>query len=166
LGDDLAEYRKRRRIRKKDAKRLEEEFIENAGRCPFSHKDDIDIAEMGDIELVFSGGKVTGLIIDGNAFPSLRGILIAEPTKGYVTVDMGAVKFLYNGADVMAPGIIDADPEIREGDIVWAREEKHGKPLVVGRALMDGKKMVESKSGKAVKTVHSIGDKIWELDEV
>ncbi len=159
-------YRKRRRIRKKEAAKLEHEMIESAGICPFSHKDDIDVAEMGDMMLIFAHGKVVGLIIEGKAFPSLRGILIAEPSKKHVTVDMGAVKFLYNGADVMAPGVTDADPEICEGDIVWVKEEKHGKPLVVGIALMDGKKMVESRSGKAIKTVHSIGDKIWESDEV
>ncbi len=161
----MSEYRKRRRIRKKEARKLEEEILESAGASPFSHKDDIDLAEMGDLTLIFSQGKVVGLIIDGKPFPSLRGILIACPDRKHVTVDMGAVKFLYNGADVMAPGIIDADPEISEGDVVWVKEEKHGKPLVVGVALMDGKKMVESISGKAIKTVHSIGDKIWELDE-
>ena len=161
----MSDYRKRRRIRKKEAKKLEEAIIESAGVSPFSHKDDIDLAEMGDITLIFAGGKVVGLVIDGEAFPSLRGILESTPTKRHITVDMGAVKFLYNGADVMAPGIIDADPDIKEGDIVWVREEKHGKPLVVGKALMDGEDMVEGKSGKAVKTVHSIGDRIWELDE-
>ena len=161
----MAEYRKRRRIRKKEARRLEEKMVESAGISPFSSKDDIDLAEMGDITLIFSGGTVVGLIMDKKPFPSLRGILAATPTKRQVTVDMGAVKFLYNGADVMAPGIIEADPDIKEGNIVWVREEKHGKPLVVGIALMDGKKMVESRSGKAIKTIHSIGDKIWELDE-
>ncbi len=161
----MSEYRKRRRIRKKEAKRLEEEIRESAGSSPFSYKDDVDIAEMGDIGLIFSKGVVVGLIIEGRAFPSIRGMLIENPEKRYVTVDMGAVKFLYNGADVMAPGIVDADPEIAEGDIVWVREERHGRPLLVGKALMSGKEMVESKSGKAVKTIHYVGDKIWKIDE-
>ncbi len=161
----MAIYRKRRRIRKKEVKRLEAEMEGYAGSSPFSAGDDVDLAEMGDITLIFAHGKVLGLIIEGRAFPSIRGILESEPSKKYVTVDSGAVRFLYNGADVMAPGIVDADPGISSGDVVWVREEKHGKPLVIGMALMSGTEMVEKSSGKAVKTVHSIGDKIWELDE-
>ena len=161
----MSEYRKRRRIRKKEAKKLEEGITESAGSSPFSYKDDVDIAEMGDIGLIFSGGVVVGLIIEGKPFPSLRGILLRTPEKRHVTVDMGAVKFLYNGADVMAPGIVDADRQIEVGDIVWVREERHGRPMIVGKALMSGEEMLESNRGKAVKTIHYVGDRIWKIDE-
>ncbi len=161
----MLEYRKRRRIRKKEAKRLAEEIIERWGDCPFSGENQVDLAESGDMSLIFSDGMLVGMIYYGKAFLTIRGILACNPDKKYVTVDMGAVKFLSNGADVMSPGVVDADPEIKEGDPVWVREERHGKPLVVGIALMDGNSMKESKKGKAIKTIHYVGDKIWKFNE-
>jgi len=159
------EYRKRKRIRRKEARKLAEEIRESWGDCPFSENNQVDIAESGDFQLIFSEGTIVGMIYDGKAFLTLRGILACNPTKKYATVDMGAVKFLYNGADVMAPGIVDADPEIKEGDAVWVREESHKRPLAVGIALMDGNAMKESKKGKAIKTLHYVGDKIWKFNE-
>lgn len=158
-------YRKRRRIRKKEIRKLSEEIIERWGDCPFSEKNQVDLAEARDFDLIFSDGKLLGIIYEGMSFLTLRGILACNPSKAWVTVDMGAVKFLYNGADVMAPGITDADAEIKEGDPVWIREETHKKPLAVGIALMDGKEMVLSNKGKAVKTIHYVGDRIWKTDE-
>src|SRR2546427_119836 len=85
--------------------------------------------------------------------------------KRAVTVDMGAVRFIYNGADVMAPGIVDADPGIRAADIVWVRDEKNGRPLAIGRAIMDGPTMAREEKGKAIQTIHHVGDEIWRLGE-
>jgi PUA domain protein len=75
---------------------------------------------------------------------------------------MGAIPFICNGANVMAAGINGVSPEISKGQFVWIREENHHKPLGVGRALLDGKEILESKQGKAIKALHYIGDKIWE----
>ena len=71
---------------------------------------------------------------------------------------MGAVEFVYNGADIMAPGIVEADKNISEGDLVWVREVEHEKPLAVGKALTQGKEMIESEEGKVVKNLHHVGD--------
>ncbi len=159
------EYRKRRRIRKKEARKLSDEIKERWGDCPFSEKNQVDLAEARDFALIFSEGELVGMIYEGMAFLTLKGILACSPSKAWVTVDMGAVKFLYNGADVMAPGIVDADPHIKEGDPVWIREETHKKPLAVGIALTEGEEMKLSDKGKAVKTIHYVGDKIWKTDE-
>ena len=97
---------------------------------------------------------------------TLRGILRFKPKKRFVTVDMGAVKFVTNGADVMAPGIVDADKNIEKDMPVWIRDERHQKPLAIGLALMSGEEMIESTAGKAVKMIHYIGDSIWNLSDV
>ena len=68
---------------------------------------------------------------------------------------------MVNGADVMAPGIVDADEDIKEGDVVFVVDENHKKPICVGIALMDGKSMKESDKGRAIKNLHYVGDKIW-----
>jgi PUA domain protein len=78
---------------------------------------------------------------------------------------MGAVKYVANGADIMAPGIIDAYAGIIEGSAVWIRDEKNLRPMAVGQALMGGPEMVVSKEGKAVKTIQYVGDKIWALGD-
>jgi PUA domain protein len=65
----------------------------------------------------------------------------------------------------MAPGITEADPAIRAGDIVWVRDEKNRRPLAVGRAIMDGPTMAREEKGKAIETIHHVGDEIWRLGE-
>ena len=69
-----------------------------------------------------------------------------------------------NGADCMGAGIHMADPALQEGDLVWIRDQEHGKPLALGLALVSGDEMVEMTSGKAIQTLHWIGDDLWELD--
>ncbi len=91
---------------------------------------------------------------------TVRGAFKIPQYKKMVTIDAGAVKFICSGADVMRPGIVKADHDIKENDIVIVVDETHGKPLAVGRALMPGNEMV-GKSGKAVRTIHYVGDPIW-----
>jgi len=92
---------------------------------------------------------------------TLNGINIFKPKEKFVVVDMGAIKFITSGADVMAPGIVDADRNIVENDQVWICDEKHHKPLAVGIAIMNGEQMITEEKGKAVKTIHHVGDQIW-----
>ena len=109
-------------------------------------------------------GRVAYLMLDDVAFPSLRTLLDRGLDTNWVEVDEGAGRFLANGADVMAPGIIGADPGVAEGDWVYVRDGRHRRPLVVGRALMSGPDMTVSDKGKAVKTLHYVGDNIWEFE--
>ena len=81
--------------------------------------------------------------------------------NGWVQVDMGAVPYVCNGANTMSAGINDVSPEVTKGQHVWIREENHHKPLAIGIALMDAKEMLMSEKGKAIKSLHYIGDKIW-----
>jgi PUA domain protein len=74
---------------------------------------------------------------------------------------MGAIGFITKGADVMAPGITDVDVSIQRDDLVWICDEKHRKPLAVGIALLTGEEMKTKKPGKAVKTLHYVGDRLW-----
>jgi PUA domain protein len=72
---------------------------------------------------------------------------------------------VYNGADVMGPGIVASDGGIKEGDLVWVRDEKNLRPLSVGRSLVDSAALGRKEKGKAVSAVHHVGDKLWLLDE-
>ena len=81
-----------------------------------------------------------------------------------VVVDMGAVRFVTKGADIMSPGIVDADESIVPDDIVIIVEETHNKPLAIGISLISGPEMVENTEGKAIKSIHYVGDSIWNLE--
>ena len=114
--------------------------------------------------IILVDGKPLLFEIEGHLFPTVRGALEMGLQKRVVTVDKGAVRFVSNGADIMAPGIVAADPEIKEGDLVIVVEETHKKALAIGKALMGGQEMVEATSGKAIKSITHVGDKLWKME--
>ena len=95
-------------------------------------------------------------------FLTVRGANEYPPTRRIVTVDAGAIQFVSNGADVMRPGIVEADDVIEEGDLVVINEEGHGKFLAIGRALTDGSDMVGD-DGRVVESIHHVGDDLYEM---
>jgi PUA-domain protein len=122
----------------------------------------LEVAETDqDFNLILLKGRPVFMMLEDRPFFTVRGALEFAPKKNMVIVDSGAVSFIVNGADVMAPGIVDADPEIVPGDPVVIVEERHNKPLAVGVALLPGPEM--RGSGKAVKSVHHVGDELWDM---
>ena len=157
--------KKRKSMREKEIKALSSQLEERMGVPVFSEKDAVDLAESTDFNLIFVNNDILGLVYEGVPFLTVRGILKYRPERCAVTVDMGAVPFVTNGADVMGPGIVDADPEIKEGDLVWIRDIKNKVPLAVGVALRDGEALSAKEKGKAIKTLHNVGDKLWKSGE-
>lgn len=78
-----------------------------------------------------------------------------------VTVDMGAVRFVCKGANVMRPGITDMD-DFGPGRIVCVREESRGKYIAVGTASVSGSEAASSERGQVVDTLHYVSDRYWE----
>lgn len=95
-------------------------------------------------------------------FLTVQGANAYEPTNQIVTVDTGAISFVSDGADVMRPGITEADPDIQPGDLVIVVEEAHGKALAIGEALTTGDDMV-GEEGKVVTSRHHVGDELFEF---
>jgi len=118
--------------------------------------------EAFDVVLVDDDPDVVRFGTDAEAFLTVQGANRHDPTSGIVTVDAGAISFVSDGADVMRPGIVDADAGIREGDLVTIAEETHGKTLAIGRALVDGAEMVGD-AGKVVESIHHVGDDLFEF---
>ncbi len=152
------ELKNQHRLKDKVVKRYSEELRDKLGDSLFDPEEPVDIADTEEGEVVIVNNDLVATFFDGEIFPTIKGLLAMNATKNFVTVDMGAVEFVYNGADIMAPGIVDADETISEGDMVWVREVEHKKPLAVGRALTHGKEMIESDEGKVVKNLHHVGD--------
>ncbi len=129
----------------------------------------IERAEWGDWTILLIDKKADFVqITDENSIPhaflTLRGLLSHQPNRRWVSVDLGAVSFLLNGADCMKAGIQDAESNIGKGDLVWIRDEVHCKPLALGWALADAPELIAGASGKGVRTIHWIGDDLWDLE--
>ena len=68
--------------------------------------------------------------------------------KGYVIADKGAIASILKSSNLMAPGVREADEEIKEGDEVIVIHD--GEVIATGKARMDGDKM-KGNRGMAVK---------------
>jgi PUA-domain protein len=78
-----------------------------------------------------------------------------------IVVDMGAIPYVCNGADIMAPGIVRVEDEFSKDDLIIVVDEKNGKPIAVGESLHDSASIRKAKQGAVVKNVHFVSDKIW-----
>ena len=76
-------------------------------------------------------------------------------------VDMGAVKFMCNGANVMRPGITKFS-EFSKDELVCVVEESQNKFLAIGRSCVPSTEMEKLNKGEIVKNLHYISDKYWE----
>ncbi|MDQ2073310.1 RNA-binding protein [Haloarcula sp. NS06] len=115
-----------------------------------------------DWDVVLVDGDPLVLYLNGEPFLTVQGANQYPPEKHIVTVDAGAVSFVSDGADIMRPGITEADDDISQDDLIVINEESHGKFLAVGRAQTDGDDMVGD-SGKVVKSLHHVGDDLFEF---
>ena len=68
-----------------------------------------------DFDVILIDNVIIGIIFE-KQFLTVRGLLKYNPKNRFVPVDMGAVKFVNNGADIMTPGIVDADRDIKKDD--------------------------------------------------
>ena len=157
-------FRKRHRLKAKQVKALGAKMKEVVGVDMLSSELAVDRARGVDMDFLIIDGRVAYLLEDDVAFPSLRTLLDKPLDIRWAEVDGGAVRFLANGADVMAPGVKGADTGIVEGDWVYVKDGKHHRPLVVGRATMSGGDMIVANKGRAVQTLHYVADKIWDFE--
>ncbi len=165
----------KRRLSKSDIKRLNAELadlftnaVNDSSQLTLSKKDVVEEVtnELGRFLVVnntpwlFSpAGEDSGS--DGILLPHLKLLLEHPGLLPHVTVDMGAVRFVVNGADVMRPGVTAIAAEVKKGELVVVVDETHTKPLALGRALMDAQAMRAATGGKVVQSLHYVGDKVW-----
>ena len=154
--------KKRNFLKKKKIKEIKEQLGEYSNLL--QGKKNIEILEAEPNSFILVDGEPYIIIIDEKPFPTLKAALANEIDGKCVTVDMGAVRFVTNGADIMSPGIVAADDNITPGDIVLIVDETHNKPLAIGVSLITGEEMVENDSGKAIETKHFVGDEIWNFE--
>ncbi len=151
-------------LRKTDEKALINDIEEAFGDASAFANKKLEDVKTDEQEFIFVEGEPLLFKIEGKIFPTVKGALKLDPMKRRVVVDPGAVKYIINGADIMGPGIVESDPSIKEGDLVIVVEQAHGKALAIGRALVPGREMA-GKKGKAIKSIHYVGDELWKLEQ-
>ena len=116
--------------------------------------------EVDEKGVIITGNGITAVKIGDDILPFLDDITILEKFP-YVTVDMGAIKFVCKGANVMRPGITKFS-DFENGQIVCVIEESQNKFLAVGKAKMSSMQLDEIDKGEVIKNMHYISDIFWE----
>ena len=120
----------------------------------------LEAVETESAEIFLLDGKPILIKIADKIFPTLVSKEIFDVAPRIV-VDMGAVPYICKGANVMAPGIRRFEGQFQKGDIVFVIDEKHGKPIAVGETLYEKEEAMKTKQGIVVKTLHFVGDRMW-----
>ncbi len=129
----------------------------------FGKKEKIVLRKEKDEKSILKDGKEVFFYIHEELIPNLK--LIQENNfLKKIVVDMGAIKFVTNGADVMRPGVKEIASDVKKGDIICVIDETHSKPLAICRVLFAAEEMQEKKEGKVLENLHWIGDKRWKAN--
>ncbi len=105
--------------------------------------------EVDEKGVIITGNGITAVKIGDDILPFLDDIPILEKFP-YVIVDMGAIKFVCKGANVMRPGITKFS-DFENGQIVCVIEESQNKFLAVGKAKMSSMQLDEIDKGEVIK---------------
>lgn len=157
---------KKRHLLKRKQQKTEIEKIEGAlgTRVNIDDKTQLEIGLLDDgTEVLIYQNEILFFAKDNRYFPSLHALLNGMVTVPKVIVDMGAVRFVVNGADIMRPGVTGVEDEVRAGSVVAVVDENHAKPLAVGLATMDADEIRNATKGKVVLSVHHVNDHLWDF---
>jgi len=122
----------------------------------------IESAETPTVEIFIINGKTMFARFEGTLLPTLVSNDVF-PLLPKIVVDMGAVSHICNGADLMAPGVVHIDGNFTKDNFVLIVDERHGKPLAIGVALLDSHVMRKVRHGKIVRNIHYVGDRLWKM---
>jgi len=111
--------------------------------------------------VIIKNGKIWFFYSDDKIISSIYFLRESGFELPEVVVDIGAIKFITNGADVMSPGVVTFSEEIRKGTLVVIKEEKANSIIGVGSSLINSEDFNKSQKGKVVKLRHHLKDKMW-----
>ncbi len=120
----------------------------------------LKVHQISDEAQIIIGKGIKILKINDDYLPFLSEIDTLEKFPN-VMVDMGAVKFMCKGANVMRPGI-KKFTEFEKDKIVCIVEESQHKFLAVGKSMVSSSELENMEKGEVVKNLHYISDKFWE----
>jgi PUA domain protein len=113
---------------------------------------------------IITGKGIKILRIDDDYLPFLSETEMLERFPN-VMVDMGAVKFMCKGANVMRPGI-KKNTEFEKDKLVCIVEESRHKFLAIGKSMVSSAELENMDKGEIIKNMHYISDKFWETGKI
>ena len=157
VDDQGLKIRKRRMLRQREAKDL---LREASWLLSSENVKAIEQVELDDGTLLFLINDIHQLVRERDMlYPTLKCNCLEKLPS--IVVDMGAVPYVCNGADLMAPGIVEIKGDFQEGGFVVVRDVRHGKALALGKALFSSDQMRATSKGKVVANIHYVGDRLW-----
>ena len=115
---------------------------------------------LSDNEIIITGNGITAIKIDDKILPHLSETELLKKFP-FVVVDVGAIKFVCKGANVMRPGITKLS-NFENDEIVCVIEESNNKFLSIGITKMSSDEANSTKTGIVIENLHYISDKYWE----
>ncbi len=120
----------------------------------------VKVHQILDDAQIITGDGIKILKVDDDYLPFLTEIEMLKKFPA-VIVDMGAVKFMCKGANLMRPGIKEFT-EFKKDNLVCIAEESQHKFLAVGKAMVDSSELESMEKGEIIKNIHYISDRFWE----
>jgi PUA-domain protein len=153
----------RKQLSKKEIKELISEIEEKFGITELLSKKDNVVREDSFLKV---NEKIIFFYNNEQLIPTLKLIIslgdkLSKTNIKKIIVDMGAIKFVINGADIMRPGITEIEEGINKDNFVVILDEQHKKPLAIGISLMNSEELKAANSGKVIKNIHFVGDDTW-----
>ena len=123
----------------------------------------LKVYEIDNETQLITGEQIKILKIKDEHLPFLSEISLLEKFP-FVQVDMGAVKFMCKGANLMRP-VIKKFSEFSKNDIVCIVEESQNKFLAVGKSEIDSSELESMEKGEVLKNLHYVSAKAWEVSK-
>ena len=120
----------------------------------------VKVHQILDDAQIITGNGIKILKVDDDYLPFLSETEMLEKFPA-VTVDMGAVKFMCKGANLMRPGIKEFT-KFEKDKLVCIVEESQHKFLAVGKSIVSSTELETMDKGEVIKNIHYISDKFWE----
>jgi len=120
----------------------------------------VKVHQISDDAQIITGDGIKILKVNEEYLPFLSETETLEKFPS-VMVDMGAVKFMCKGANVMRPGI-KKFTEFEKDKLVCIIEESQHKFLAVGKAMVSSSELENMEKGEVIKNIHYISDRFWE----
>ncbi len=143
-------------LSKRDIKSLKEKISDIP--VEFSELDRLEIDE-GRKPVIYYYRKKPYFFENGLVIPTLYLLNTLKPTGKRITVDSGAVPHVAKGAGIFIRGIIDADPGIENGDMVYVKNED-GVFISVGISNADTATLLSKSDGEGIRNIHYIEDDV------
>ncbi len=129
-----------------------------------SKKDLVELLDEENFKLILVNKQPWFFYYGEKLVPTLKLLQSKPDLLKKIVVDMGAIKFMVSGADVMRPGIKEIQENLEKDDFVVIVDQNNQKPLAVGVAQLSATEMQAATSGKVIKNIHFVGDEIWKFE--